>query len=229
MPELLSDALFSKSQSAVLGLLYAHADEPFYLRKIIRLTRLGVGHVQRELARLSEAGILRRFERDRHVYFQANPECPIFTELRGIVLKTVGAAGLLRQALAPLGSRIRIAFIYGSVARGRENAASDMDLMVIGEATFAEIAEAAHGASGLLHRAVNPTVYPCAEFRDKLSRGHHFLGTVLKGLKLFVIGDEHELRHLLEERLDQAAPGVARRNPAAAGDRRPRHRASPSA
>jgi len=90
-----------------------------------------------------------------------------------------------------------VAFIYGSVARGRERQASDLDLMVIGHLTFGEVADAIGGAEAQLHRPINPTVYPVREFRDKLSAGHHFLKTVVKGEKVFVVGGEHELGSLL--------------------------------
>src|SRR5215216_4972474 len=124
--ETLASALFAKSQAAILGLLYGHPDEAFYLRKVARLTGLAVGQIQRELNHLAMAGIILRTQRDRHVYFQANAGCPIFPELRAIILKTVGAAEVLRGALAALQARIDAAFIYGSVARGGENASSDL-------------------------------------------------------------------------------------------------------
>jgi uncharacterized protein len=225
MTDPLVTALFSKSQAAVLGLLYAHPDEAFYLRRIVQLTGLGVGHVQREVDRLARAGVLERTAHDRHVYFQANRRCPIYEELRAIVLRTVGAAHVLRQALLSLQGKIRVAFIYGSVARGEENQASDLDLLVIGDVSFAEIVAAVKGSERQLLRPINPMVYPVVEFRDKLAAGHHFLTSVIRDEKVFLLGDEHELRRVSEERVDQAAPHVGRRNRPAAGDRGARHRA----
>ena len=199
---------------AVLGLLYGHPDERYYLRRVAVLSGLGVGHAQRELGRLAAAGILRREERDRHVYFQANAACPIFEELRGIVAKTLGAVGTLRQALVPLRDRIGVAFVFGSVARGQENAASDLDVMVIGPATFYEVSAAMTVAEKTLLRAINLTVYTVAEFSAKIRAGNHFLNAVAAGEKLFVLGDEHELAALSAKRMDSAAPEArGRRSP----------------
>lgn len=192
----LSATLFSRARQGVLGLLYGHPDEAFYLRQIVELTRLGIGQVQREVKLLTAAGIIRREIRGRHVYFQADSSCPIFEELRGIVSKTVGGAARLRRALDPLRHRIAVAFIHGSVARGEERQGSDLDLIVVGKATFAEVADAIRDAEADLQRPINPTVYPVREYRDKLRAGNHFLQTVMKGRKVFVLGDEHELGSL---------------------------------
>ena len=75
--ENLSGALFGKTRRAVLALLYAHPDEAFYLREVAREADAGQGSVQRELARLTKAGIVERIERGRQVYYQANRACPI--------------------------------------------------------------------------------------------------------------------------------------------------------
>ncbi len=200
-----SQALFPKARSAILGLLFSRPDRGFYLREIISLTGLGVGHVQRELRRLSLGGILRRSRQGRHVYFQADERSPVYEELRALVAKTVGAVGLLGQALAPLSDRIAIAFIYGSVARGEERSESDLDLMVIGDVSFAEVVSAIRAIESQAGRAINPTVFPPEELRAKLAGGHHFLNSVMRREKLFVVGNEDELGSLLEEQLDPEA------------------------
>jgi predicted nucleotidyltransferase len=156
-----------------------------------------MGQVQRELAHLSAAGIIRREARGRHVYFQADRGCPIFDELRGIVTKTLGGAALLRGSLEPSRDRIAVAFIHGSVARREEHEGSDLDLLVIGEITLGEIAPLIRGVEARIHRRIHPTVYPPAEFRAKLAAGNHFLKTVVKGEKVYVAGDERELGSLL--------------------------------
>lgn len=191
-------SLFPKSRRAVLGLLYGQPDRAFYLRQIVDLSGLGVGHVQRELKRLVEGGIILRSEQGRHVYFQANEHCPVYAELRGIVTKTVGAVVVLREALAPLADRIVAAYVYGSVARGEDRHASDLDLMVIGDATFGEVVAAIRPAEPKLHRNINPTVYPVNEFAQKLAARHHFITTVMNRDKLFVVGDADELARLFE-------------------------------
>ena len=198
----ISTALFPKARRAVLGLLYGHPDQSYYLRQIVDLTGLGVGHVQREVNRLAEAGILHRSNVGRHVFFQADETCPIYKELHGIVTRTVGGAAVIAGALQPLADRIDVAFIFGSVARGEERQASDLDLMVVGDVTFAELADAMRAAEGHIRRNINVTVYPAKELRDKLASGRHFLTTVMRQEKIFVLGNEHELEALLGQPMD---------------------------
>ena len=202
----LSTVLFGKTRRAVLSLLYSHADESFYLRQIARFSGTGQGAIQRELKQLSAAGIIRRTVRGKQVYYQANPECPIFTELRSFVVKTAGVGDILRSALAPLVDNISIALIYGSVARGSEYRSSDVDILVVGEVSFAEVVERLGPAQETLGREINPTVYPPAEFKSKIAEGHHFLKSVLSGSKIYLIGDEHELARLVEKRLADRTP-----------------------
>jgi predicted nucleotidyltransferase len=116
--------------------------------------------------------------------------------LRGLLLKTAGVADVLREALAPLAAGISVAFVYGSVARGEERRASDVDLLVVGDASFAAVAQALAPAQRRLGREVNPTVFTPAEFRQKLTAGHHFLRSVTGREKLFLFGNEHDLRRL---------------------------------
>jgi len=195
----LSRTLFSKTRRAVLSLLYSHVDDAFYLRQIARAAGGGLGAVQRELKQLSEAGIIQRVVRGRQVYYQANPRCPVFEDLKKLVVKTVGAGAAVRAALAPLGDRINVAFIYGSIARSEEGRDSDVDVLVVGEVTFGEIVSSLREAQKTIGREINPTVYPPAEFRSKLTAGHHFLNTVLRGPMLFLIGDKRELARLAKK------------------------------
>ena len=195
----LSRTLFSKTRRAVLSLLYSHVDDAFYLRQIARAAGGGLGAVQRELKQLSDAGIILRVVRGRQVYYQANPRCPVFEDLKKLVVKTVGAGAAVRAALAPLGDRINVALIYGSIARSEEGRDSDVDVLVVGEVTFGEIVSSLREAQKTIGREINPTVYPPAEFRSKLTAGHHFLNTVLRGPMLFLIGDKRELARLAKK------------------------------
>lgn len=217
----LGPVLFGKTRRAVLGLLYGHADEIFYFREIVRASEAGVGAIQRELRQLTAAGILRRARRGNQVHFQANPECPVFAELKGLVSKTTGLVDVLRAALAPLADRIELAMVYGSLAKGSERQQSDVDVLIIGSATLSEVVSALAPAQRQLRREVNPTVYPRAEVLSKLASGHHFLTTVLAEPKVLLVGSDDEFRRLVEERL---ARGAQVRSP---GDRRSvgRHRA----
>lgn len=194
-------ALFGKTRRAVLGVLYGHPDEAFYLRQLVRATHAGQGAVQREVKRLSEAGIIRRTVQGREVYYRANPECPVFPEVKSLVVKTAGVGDVLRSALAPLAGRIKVAFLFGSFAQGKHNQQSDVDIMIIGEATFKEVVDALASAQEALARDVQPTVYPLAEFQARVKAREHFVTTVLGELKIFLIGDECELAGLAQKRL----------------------------
>ena len=194
----LAYTLFGKTRRAVLALLYSHVDELFYFRQITRTADVGLGAVQRELKRLYEAGIIRRIVSGRQVYYQANPECPVYAELKSLVVKTVGVGDVLRAALAPLADRINVAFLFGSLVRGDERSSSDADIMVVGDVTFAEVVSVLGPAQETIRREINPLVYPSEEFRSKLAADHHFLNKALKGSKLFLVGGEYELAKLVE-------------------------------
>jgi uncharacterized protein len=192
----LTDVLFGQTRQAVLGFLYSQPDKPFYLRELARHAGTGLGAVQREVGKLAEAGILQRSVRGNQVFYQANRDNPIFQELKSIISKTAGTHDILREALFPLRERIRVAFVYGSVARHEERANSDVDLMVVGEVPFTEIVAVTTPMQERLGREINPTVYPLAEFQSKLKARNHFLKTILRQKKLFILGDENELTGL---------------------------------
>jgi predicted nucleotidyltransferase len=175
------------------------------LRQLVRSAGLGLGAAQREVKRLSDAGIIRRTVSGHQVFYQANPDCPIFKELKGLMVKTTGVADVLGAALAPLAAQIRVAFIYGSVAKLTQRSGSDVDIMVVGESTFGDVVSALENAQKTLAREINPTVYSPAEFRSKLKAGHHFLTSVVGGEKILLIGDEYELARLGARRLGKPA------------------------
>jgi predicted nucleotidyltransferase len=199
----LSSTLFGKTRQIILALLFGHTDESFYLRQITRITGIGMGSVQRELKALVAARIIKQKPKGRQVYFQANPDNPVFNELKSLIIKTVGIGDLLRAALAPLAERIDLAFIYGSIARGSERKISDVDVLIIGNVSFSEIVSVLSQTQETLNREINPTVYPRDEFILKAHAGHHFVKTVLDGEKIFLIGDNDELERLVQKRLDR--------------------------
>ena len=196
-----SSALFGKTRQAVLALLFGHDKESFYLRQLVRAVSLGQGAVQRELAHLTAAGLLTRTRRGNQVYYQANRNAPIFPELKSLLVKTAGAADVLRATLAPHADRVQVALLYGSVAHGTDRVESDIDLLVVGKVSFGEVAEAVSTAQEKLQREVNPSVYSPEEFRKKLLEGHHFVRRVFQGPKIFLIGGERELKRLGAKRL----------------------------
>jgi predicted nucleotidyltransferase len=193
--------LFGQTRLRVLGWLFGHSDQAYYLRQLVRQTGAAHGAVQRELATLVGAGLLRRTVEGRQVYFQANREAPIFPELRALLAKTTGPVEVVRRALEPFADRILVALIFGSAARGDLRNDSDVDLLVVGDTPFATVVEALGTAQERLGREINPTVYPAPEFRAKLLEGHHFLTGVLREPYLFVLGGADELDRLGEERL----------------------------
>ena len=190
----LADALFTKTQQRVLGVLFGEPDRSFYASELIRTAGTGSGAAQRELAKLEDSGLVvgRRIGHQKH--YQANASSPLFGELRNIVLKTVGLAEPLRDGLRPLSSAIRAAFVYGSVAKATDRSGSDIDLMVISDTlTYGEVFGALERVAKSDGRKINPTVYTVAEF-VKRGRGENtFVTRVLEQPKVWVIGSEHDL------------------------------------
>jgi predicted nucleotidyltransferase len=200
----LADLLFGRTRGAVLALLYGRADQSFYTREIAREIDASVGAVQRELENLSKVGLILRKSVGSQVHYQANRETPIFPEMRALINKTIGVFGVLRSALRPLSKQIIAAFVYGSVAREQETAQSDVDLMVVGKATLDQVLSRVSTTEKAIGRSINPTVYSVAEFKSKLATENHFLTSVLKGQKVFLLGDEDELRKMGGIRLAKA-------------------------
>jgi uncharacterized protein len=199
----LSQLLFGSTRSGVLGLLYGRADQSFYLRQISRHVQASTGALQRELKQLADAGLIVRKPLGNQVFYQANRESPVFGEMRALVTKTVGVSDVLYHALSPLAKKIAVAFVYGSVARQEEKAESDVDLMILGTASLDEVVTRLSRAEKVLGRSVNPTLYPPPEFKSKLASGNYFLRSVLKGEKLFVLGNDDELRKMGRVRVAQ--------------------------
>ena len=190
----LADALFTRTQQRVPGVLFGQPERSFYASELIRDAGTGSGAAQRELAKLEDSGLLvtRRIGNQKH--YQANAASPLFSDLRNIVLKTVGLAEPLRDALKPLSSAIRAAFVYGSVAKATDQAASDIDLLIISDRlTYGAVFGALERVTGTLGRKVNPTVYTAAEFSKRARNENAFVTRVLEQPKVWVIGSEHDL------------------------------------
>jgi predicted nucleotidyltransferase len=185
----LADALFTKTQQRVLGVLFGQPDRSVYASELIRDAATGSGAAQRELARLERSGLVvaRRIGNQKH--YQANVSSPLFTDLRNIVPRTVGLVDPLRQALKPIESEIRVAFMYGSVAKGSDQATSDIDLMVVSDTlSYGDVFGALDKVSRMLGRTVNPTVYSDVEFSRRVKTDNAFVNRVLEGPKVWVIG-----------------------------------------
>ena len=192
----LDGVLFGKTRRALLSLLFTHPDEAYYLRQLARLTGVGMGALQRELKTLSEAGIITVRVQGRQSFFQANPQCPVFEELKGLILKTSGAKDVLRAALVPMAGDIQVAFIFGSMARGGQTRQSDLDIMVVGNVEFGQVVSALSLAQETLGREINPVVYSQDEFKSKAMQGINFFKRMMESSKLFVVGDASDLKEL---------------------------------
>ena len=197
---MLKSLVGSRLRARLLGWLFCHPEKRYFGRQIAKLVGEDPTNVARELSRLAEVGILTCEISGKQKFYQPDRKCPIFEELRGLAVKTVGLADVLANALESLKSRIEVAFVYGSLARGDQRADSDVDLVVVGNVTFGEVVSATGTAQDQLQREINPTVYPVEEFCEKVRSGHYFIRDVLENPKVFVIGGEDELERLVKGR-----------------------------
>jgi predicted nucleotidyltransferase len=192
----LSSALFSGVQQRVLALIFGHPERSFYTSEIVRSVHSGRGAVERELARLEQTGLVSTEHVGNQKHYRANQESPIFNELHGIVLKTVGLTEPLRQSLAPYSEKITAAFVYGSIAKGTDTARSDIDLMVIGDdLTYAELFAGLRKAETILQRSVNPTFLSLNDWYHKLTTKDSIIAKIDAQPKVFVFGSEADLKH----------------------------------
>jgi predicted nucleotidyltransferase len=206
----LVEILFGAYRRQVLALLLLRPDETFYVREIARATGVPAGSLHRELKSLAQAGLLTRTVTGNQVRYQADRTCPIYEELAGILRKTAGLADVLRELLAPLEPKITLAFVFGSVAQDKARAGSDIDLLIVGSATFASVVEACHAGTRRLGREVNPVVMTRAAFQVKRRQGDRFISRVAKEPKIFLIGDASEFGKLAEDRPAQGTSNTAR-------------------
>ncbi|MES2687932.1 MAG: transcriptional regulator [Pseudomonadota bacterium] len=190
----IADALFPKGRQRVLAVLFGNPDRSFYANEVIALAQSGTGSVQRELAALSEAGLLNVTRQGNQKHYQANTAAPVFAELRGLVMKTSGLADVLRAALAPLAPQMVAAFVYGSVAKQSDTAQSDIDVMVVSAGlSYADVFGALEGATVSLGRKVNPTLYTPTELAKRITQDNAFVTRVLQQPKIWLIGNEEQL------------------------------------
>ncbi len=196
----LVEILFGAYRRRILALLLLHPDESFYVREIGRLTGVPAGSLHRELKLLCDAGLLLRSAAGNQVRYQVDSTCPIQEELAGIFRKTAGLADVLREALTPLAGKVSMAFIFGSVAQGKERATSDVDVVVVGSASFAAVVEALSRAGERLRRAVNPVVMTRAAFEAKLAGRDRFVARLAREPKIFLLGDAGEFAKPTEDR-----------------------------
>jgi len=176
-----ADALFTKVQQRVLALFFGQVDRSFYVNEVVRHAAMGKGVVSRELAKLADAGLLVVSKQGNQNHYQANVDSPIFNELKNITLKSFGVTGQLKLALASLLPELERAFIFGSIAKGEDHAASDVDVMLVGhDLSYGEIMQMLEPVEEVLQRTVNPTLYSPDEFAERLASGQNFLSKVME-------------------------------------------------
>ena len=195
----IGEALFPKIRRKVLALFLLNPEKRFYFRETVRLLGDTPGSIQRELKSLTEAGILLMEPIGIQKFYSANPDSPVFSELKSIAEKTFGVADVIRDVLrTTVEEQIYVAWIYGSVANARDTSSSDIDLMVIGSLTFRQLVSILKPIEQTMQRPINLTLYSEKEFRDKVRDENHFLLNVLKSDKLFVVGNEDDLERLAQ-------------------------------
>jgi predicted nucleotidyltransferase len=190
----LVDALFSKIRQRVLSVLFSSPDRSFYATEIINLVQAGSGGVQRELASLTAAGFLTVRKQGNQQHYQVNKAIPIYDELRGIVMKTMGLSAVLRSSLLPLAEEIRVAFVFGSIASKGETFDSDVDVLIISDnLAYGTVFSALESAAISLGRKVNPVIYSSIELAQRVKNKNGFVSKVMLSPKIWLIGTEADL------------------------------------
>jgi predicted nucleotidyltransferase len=187
------DALLPKTRQGILAATLVQPQKAWFASELARRMGVPSSSLQRELQDLTEAGILKSHRQGRMAYYQANTDSPLFSDLRGLLLKTAGLVDVLADALKPLASKLVLAFVYGSIASGEEQSDSDIDLMIVGSVSPSTLALPLRHAREVVGREINPTVYSPAEFAKKRTENDHFLTQVLTKPKLLVLGSADEL------------------------------------
>jgi DNA-binding transcriptional ArsR family regulator len=188
----LAELLSSKVKAEVFRLLFGVNGQPLHVRELERRSGLALGTVRQELERLTKVGVIEARVDGNRRYYAAREEHPLYPEIRGLVLKTSGLADVLRGALRQE-KGVRVAFVFGSIAQGRERAHSDIDLLVIGAVSLRQLTKLLSGVGAKVGREINPYALTAAAFRSRKRTGDHFLKSVLAETRMFIIGDEHEL------------------------------------
>lgn len=190
----LADLLFSKYRRQVLMLLLQQPDQAYHVREIARLTGTQPGTLHKELSKLADAGILTRREHGNQLWYQASRHCPIFEELASILRKTSDLTDQLRQALLPAAAQLKFVAVFGSVASGKANPHSDIDVLLIGTLSFAEAVQLLYPLQQQLGRDINPQLYSESEWMQALAGNSGFIPEVLQSPLLMVQGDKDDLR-----------------------------------
>ena len=190
--------LFGEYRKRILGLLLLNPNNNYHVRELARITHTVPGTLHKELTKLTSMGILHRVKVGNQVHYSADTSCPIYEELAAILRKTSGLNDVIANALTALNNKINIAFVFGSVARGEQTSNSDIDVMLIGDVGFGDVVQALYASQETLRRELSPVVYSVKEFQRRVDNEDSFIKEVLQKPKLFIIGNENELRKLTQ-------------------------------
>lgn len=190
----LAEILSSRARAEIFRLLFRGTDEELHIREIQRRSGLNDSTIRQELQKLVRLDLIQGRRDGNRVYYRANRENSLYADIRNIVLKTVGLAEALKDALQD--DRIRIAFVFGSIAKGEEKAGSDVDLMVIGDLGLRHLTQLLSGVSEKIGREINPHIFSEDEFQKRIESREHFISNVLKSPKIFIIGSDDDLKGL---------------------------------
>jgi predicted nucleotidyltransferase len=182
----------SRIRRELLALFYTNPGRTYYLRELSRLLECSVGSLRRELLRFQEDGLFLTERKGNLVLYSLNTGHPLYKEMRGIVAKTVGVVGSLKQALKSV-LCVQAAFIYGSFASNRENPTSDIDVFIIGDASLMELSKALRSAQKRLMREINPTLYSRDEYLKRKAERGGFIEDILTKPKIMLIGNMDDL------------------------------------
>jgi predicted nucleotidyltransferase len=207
----IANALFSSTQQRLLSALLLNPQQTIYAMELANHLGVRPSSLQRDLAKYTQAGILKMSRSGNRTYFQANEACPVFPDLRALLIKTSGLVDLLRGELAPVSSKLKVAAVYGSMASGTETSGSDVDLLIIGSVKMIELSPLLERATGKLRRQINPTLYRPAEFSQK-ARDSHFVQSVLGKPLLFVLGTRRDLEAIAGRKSRGAGASQPRRD-----------------
>jgi len=193
------NSLFGSSlRVKILGWFFLHTEERYYVRQLARLIKDDLANLCRELNKLEQLGLLISNKQGNIKYYSINKTNPIFSELKGIMIKSVGLGNLIKDALTNSKSKIKYAFIYGSFAKDKQNISSDIDLLIIGSITYAEVTKILKPVEHKIAREINPVVMDNEEMKVRLHNQEHFFTTVIKEPKIWLIGDEIEFKRLVK-------------------------------
>ena len=187
----ISNALFTKTQQRVLGLIYGNPEQSFYANEVVRSANMGRGTVRRELERLASAGLLNVRKAGNQLHYQANSDNPIYADLVSIIRKTSAVVDILGSSLKPIEQQIQLAFVYDSIPKARQNVTGGIDLIVVSDSlTYAALLIRLPEAEKILGKSISPKIYTTAQFRDRLIAEQPFLTRIVKQPKVWIKGND---------------------------------------